>query len=119
MGHAHMVVASGRFGERLETDPAYMRATASARHVIASRVALDKGLAFGTSLDIAPGRPLLEQTKFFFLGIRTTLTLVVLDMTVPTDTNQTRRTLKDSVRGCSTVDLRAVGSRAIVKLRRT
>ena len=86
--------------------------------MVTSSLAFDERLALGTSLDVAPGKPFLQQAKFLLLGIRTFLALVMLDVTVSAYADKAGRALQNSVWWSGAVDLLTVGRWTIVELGR-
>lgn len=119
MNRMHVVVHRIAIGECLQTDPADVCTTTSARHVVASRVPFDKRLAAGAPLDVARARPFFEQPKLLCFVVWAPSTFVSLDVTVRADTDEARRTLQDGTRKSTAVDLRTVGSWAVMELVRT
>jgi len=75
---SHVVVNTLTLRERLETDPACVRATTCARDVVAPCTVLDGCMAAWTFLDVVNPQPLLKQPVPSIFAVRARDALMVL-----------------------------------------
>src|SRR6266850_1158953 len=116
---SHVVIDALALREGLEADPTRVCATPRARHVVASRCALDWRGATRAFLHVVTPHPLLEQTVPSVFTVRAGDAFVVLDVARRADACETRWTGQWGVARTIGVSLRAVWRRAIMVLSRT
>lgn len=108
-----MLINSLALWEGLQADPADVRATMDARHVVTTVDLLDHGRALRTFLDVSCAGPNLEWFIYMRLILLARNSFVILNMAVGADLGETNRALENSVWWPLPVDLWTVGGRAV------
>jgi len=111
---SHVLVDTLTFGERLQADPTNVCLALDACNVVAPLVPLDRNIASGAVFDVVPRRPFFEELVPA-VPIRAIESIVRFRMAMWADTEEARWALHHSSLRTRSVDLGAVGGRAVMQ----